>query len=170
MLKPISHRCKKEIEAHSKDFLRILGFWIYDKRKYLDKSNEERSTTIGRFLSREKSEMGYKQFADILMACRKATCVDEFKLYILYKGSKENSAWGRWLGEKSLSKYLNDLIDGRLKEIAQEIAAKKELGAEDDFDDIYLAVLEKFLGYLYWGVKVLGADRGNGGGIEWLKA
>jgi hypothetical protein len=143
-----------------------LGGWIHTKREFqYEKYNRATKMNIGELLIREK-EMGYKQFADILMACRKATCVDEFKLYIAYKGSKEGSAWGKKLDERSLSDHLNDLIDGRLKKIAQEIANKEKFGSKESLEDIYLAVLDKFLGYLYWGVRV---SEANGGEIKCLR-
>ncbi|HEX3047945.1 MAG TPA: hypothetical protein VHY08_24550 [Bacillota bacterium] len=175
MMKPVSVELKKQIDSYSNEFLMILEEWIHKKRKYEKfdfKQNEkkEEDKTIGQLLcqgNNDRDNIGYKQFADILMACRRAYCVNEFKLYIAYKGSKDNSSWRQELDRKSLSEHLNELITTQLKKLADEIADKKLPAIEESFEDIYLAVLDKFLGYLYWGVRVSGANRGE---IKCLKA
>lgn len=170
-MKPVSVELKKQIDNHSKDFLIILEDWIHKTRKYfLQREKIEVDKTIGQLFIKgndEKDIIGYKQFADILMACRRANCIDEFKLYIAYKGSKDTSSWGQKLDNKTLSEHLNDLISDKLKDIAKGIYDQKVPSIKESFEDIYLAVLEKFLGYLYWGVRVSGA---NGGEIKCLKA
>jgi hypothetical protein len=165
----VSVEVQRQIDDHSTEFLQILEKWIHKQRKYIRKfKNEEKEVqkTIGQLFCRvnnDKDNLGYKQFADLLMACRKADCVSEFKLYVAYKGAKESSSWGQKLDGRSLSDHLNDLISDQLKILTLKIVKVDT----ENFEDIYLAVLEKFLGYLYWGIRVSGA---NGGEIKCLKA
>jgi hypothetical protein len=160
----VSVEVQKQIDGYSEEFLEILGEWIHKSIEYIPGFKQKPvKTSVGKMLFNLNNNLGYKQFADLLMACRKASCVAEFKLYVAYKGSKETSSWGRKLNDRSLADHLNDLISDQLKNLAQTIVNANA----EDFENIYLAVLEKFLGYLYWGVRVSGA---NGGAIKCLKA
>ena len=84
-----------------------------------------------------KTRDGKKQFVDLVEASGQACCIDEFKLYIKYKGSKDGtrSLWG------GLADPLIVQIDELIK-IANKI--------EDNNENVKLEVLKRFCGYLMW--------------------
>lgn len=104
-----------------------------------------------------KKQDGKKQFVDLVEAAAQACCIDEFKLYIKYKGAKEGtrSLWG------GLSNSFNVKIDELMKEVADKI--EKAIGNLQAMDSeiIKLEVLKRFCGYLMWRTH---ADISAGGG------
>ena len=85
-----------------------------------------------------KTRDGKKQFVDLVEAAAQACCIDEFKLYIKYKGAKEGtrSLWG------GLARPFNDTIDKLISDVADKIEEGDEI--------VRLEVLKRFCGYLMW--------------------
>ena len=85
-----------------------------------------------------KTRDGKKQFVDLVEAASQACCIDEFKLYIKYKGAKEGtrSLWG------GLANPFNAKIDKLMETVADKI--------EKDNEIVKLEVLRRFCGYLMW--------------------
>jgi len=81
---------------------------------------------------------GKKQFVDLVEATGQACCIDEFKLYVKYKGAKEGtrSLWG------NLANPFNAKIDELMTTVADEI--------EKNSEPLKLEVLKRFCGYLMW--------------------
>jgi hypothetical protein len=91
---------------------------------------------------------GKKQFNDIMEAAGQACCVEEFCLYVSYKGSKEGTKpmWG-------------DLADPFNKEVAalrQLARAFYPSGADErTIEKAHLELLKRFTGYLMWKANVM---------------
>jgi hypothetical protein len=81
---------------------------------------------------------GKKQFTELVTASAQACCVEEFKLYITYKGSKKGTE-GLW---KNLSNKFNKIIDDLMLKVADDI--------KKDDEAVRLEVLKRFCGYLMW--------------------
>ena len=92
---------------------------------------------------------GKKQFVDLVEAAAQACCIDEFKLYIKYKGAKEGtrSLWG------NLANPLNASIDKLMEGVADKI--------EKDNETVKLEVLRRFCGYLMWRAHADISDQGG---------
>jgi len=82
---------------------------------------------------------GKKQFSELVEAAAHACCVDEFKLYIAYKGSKRGT-------EKLWTRELVSSFNKTIDSICEDIADKIKQGDEE----IRLAVIQRFCGYLMW--------------------
>jgi len=92
---------------------------------------------------------GKKQFVDLVEAAAQACCIDEFKLYIKYKGAKEGtrSLWG------GLANPFNARIDKLIKDVADKI--------EEGDETVRLEVLKRFCGYLMWRAHADISERGG---------
>jgi len=92
---------------------------------------------------------GKKQFVDLVEAAAQACCIDEFKLYIKYKGAKEGtrSLWG------GLASPFNARIDKLMKDVADSI--------DKDNETVKLEVLRRFCGYLMWRAHADISERGG---------
>jgi hypothetical protein len=88
---------------------------------------------------------GKKQFTELIEAAGQACCINEFQLYITYKGSKEGTRkiWG------NLVKPFNDQINSLMDEVAVAIENILE-SKENEREHIRLEVLKRFCGYLMW--------------------
>ncbi|MCL2426607.1 MAG: hypothetical protein FWD05_09760 [Oscillospiraceae bacterium] len=82
---------------------------------------------------------GKRQFIELVEAAAHACCVDEFKLYIAYKGSKSGT---EKLWTRAVVNLFNKTIDDLCKDIADQIKKDNEL--------VRLAVIQRFCGYLMW--------------------
>ena len=89
-----------------------------------------------------------KQFVDLLEASAQICCIDELKLYIKYKSSKEGtrSLWGNLATPLCIT--IDELIDNVASDIAkdEQFAKDKTIKAET----INIEVLKRFCGYLMW--------------------
>lgn len=92
---------------------------------------------------------GKKQFVDLVEAATQACCIDEFKLYIKYKGAKEGTR-GLWGG---LANPFNAKIDELVSTVADKIEANNET--------VKLEVLKRFCGYLMWRAHADISERGG---------
>jgi len=116
-------------------------------KKAIDKKTPEIITLVNNFAKRNydvitKTRDGKRQFTELIEAAAQACCVDEFKLYIRYKGAKEGtrSLWG------GLANPLNAQINELSKTLAKDIA--NECG--ENIEIVDLDVLRRFCGYLMW--------------------
>ena len=98
-----------------------------------------------------KTRDGKKQFVDLVEAASQACCIDEFKLYIKYKGAKEGTRklWG------NLANPFNEKIDELMRTVANEIAEG------NDTETVKLEVLRRFCGYLMWRTHADISERGG---------
>lgn len=105
-----------------------------------------------------KTKDGKRQFVDLVEAAGQASCVEEFKLYIQYKGSKDGTRglWGK------LAAPFNEAISELMVNVGNE-AAKNicQTGAEEEKEYVRLEVLRRFCGYLMWRVHADIAERGG---------
>ncbi len=114
--------------------------FTFDPDKPLDESPSSYQNVI------EKKE-GKRQFIDLIEASSQACCIDEFKLYIEYKGSKEGTK-KVWAG---YAKIFNEVIKELMDEIADKIVEElKQATVEVDTEIVRLEVLQRFCGYLMW--------------------
>lgn len=86
---------------------------------------------------------GLTQFTGLVAAGQQATCVEELKLFILYKEAKQGTSkeWAR------LAEPLVKIV-GEVCEMTPS-------------DELQLPLVQRFLGYLMWNVRV--KVRANGG-------
>jgi len=96
-----------------------------------------------------KTRDGKKQFTDLVEAAAQACCIEEFKLYIKYKGAKEGtrSLWG------GLAYPFNLMIEKLIREVANKI--------DEDNEAVKLEVLKRFCGYLMWRAHADISERGG---------
>jgi hypothetical protein len=96
-----------------------------------------------------KTRDGKKQFVDLVEASAQACCIDEFKLYIKYKGAKEGtrSLWG------GLANPFNAKIEKLIEDVANKI--------DKDSEIVKLEVLKRFCGYLMWRTHADISERGG---------
>lgn len=127
--------CSRQLNVHSSEIInKVTGFKILK-----DCIKDEKGKNNG----------GKKQFNDIMEAAKDASCVEEFKLYILYKKAKGNGLW------KELAEPLNKEIDS-LMEIVPKIvdeASDKKIDLKES--DVHLELVRKYTGYLMWQANVL---------------
>ena len=100
---------------------------------------------------------GKKQFNDVMQAANSACCVEEFKLYISYKGVKQGTKeyWGE------ISDSLNTQVD-KLRDLAKEVIKQAhDRQVEFPEDDVHLEVVKRYMGYLMWQVNVLMGEGGK---------
>ena len=124
---------KESIDERAKDIIAIVNEFAKTYSEIITSSSETRK----------------KQFVDLVEAASQACCVDEFKLYIKYKGAKEGtrSLWG------NLANPFNARIDALIEKVADEI--------DKDNEDVRLEVLRRFCGYLMWRTHADIAERGG---------
>ena len=96
-----------------------------------------------------KTRDGKKQFVDLVEAAAQACCIDEFKLYVKYKGAKE--------GTRSLWGGLANPLNARIDKLMEDVADKIDKGNET----VRLEVLKRFCGYLMWRALADISERGG---------
>jgi len=101
---------------------------------------------------------GKRQFTELVEAAAQTCCINEFKLYIKYKGAKEGtrSLWG------NLANPFNAKIDSLVETVADDIVKKDKTDdivkkdkadeTEKDNEAVRIEVLKRFCGYLMWRV------------------
>ena len=100
-----------------------------------------------------------KQFNELVEASAQASCIDEFKLYIRYKGAKEGSR-NLW---SSISIPFNATVDELMNDVANVIINEYKAANDNakDEESIKLAVLNRFCGYLFWRVHADVSEKGG---------
>ena len=100
-----------------------------------------------------------KQFNELVEASAQASCIDEFKLYVRYKGAKEGSR-NLWA---DISMPFNATVDELMKDVANVIINEYKVAKDDakDAEFIKLAVLNRFCGYLFWRIHADVSEKGG---------
>lgn len=132
-------------------------------KKAIDKEVPKIINSVIAFASRHREAItrtrdGKKQFNDLVEASAQACCIDEFKLYIKYKGAKEGtrSLWG------GLATHFNSAIDELMKQVEDNISNGIDKDKyQVDHETVRLEVLRRFCGYLMWRANADIADRGG---------
>lgn len=127
--------CSRQLNVHSSEIInKVTGFKILK-----DCIKDEKGKNNG----------GKKQFNDIMEAAKDASCVEEFKLYILYKKAKGNGLW------KELAEPLNKEIDSLMEMVPKIVdeASDKKIDLKES--DVHLELVRKYTGYLMWQANVL---------------
>ena len=116
---------------------------------------EEQKESIRGHVRDEKKGEGKRQFNSLVEAAAQTCCIDEFKLYIAYKGAKEGTR-GIW---KELTIPFNQEVDG-LRGLATDLVKDSDGVLESkDMEDVHLEVLRRFVGYLMWKANILIAEK-----------
>jgi len=115
--------------------------------KLVDEFAKENSAKIvGTHDKKKDGKAGKRQFTDLVEAAGQTCCINEFKLYIEYKGSKKGTS-NLWDG---LAKPFNKKIDD-LMVVADKIIKSVRAENEDIEDErVKIEVLKRFCGYLMW--------------------
>lgn len=129
--------CSRLLEEHSSEIVnKVTGF---GKLKECIEGKE----------GKEGNKGGKKQFNDIMEAAKDASCVEEFKLYILYKKAKGNGIW------KELAEPLNKEIDSLNEMVSKIVDEARDKKIDLKQPDVHLELVRKYTGYLMWQANVL---------------
>ena len=108
--------------------------------------------------------IGSSQLSLLLRAVKKASCIEEVKLFISYQSAKENKnkSWNVKIDGIKISNIviekINKVIDlASKKSITEKGFVFKDLSS-DDIRRLKLKLCEKFLGYFYWKGIVYGKN------------
>lgn len=100
---------------------------------------------------------GRTQFKMLMDAAGEAACVEELLLYLAYQESRHDG-WGtKWEEEETIAKAVKDSLDAIQSTVLPEIKKSKVIGetTEEEERIIKLAIVKKYLGYLYWKATVV---------------
>ncbi|MDR0948151.1 MAG: hypothetical protein LBM69_01380 [Lachnospiraceae bacterium] len=114
---------------------------------------------------------GKRQFRNLVSVAATVDCVEELRLFILYKAHKEGtrSYWETVNTSKEAQRLIQKFTYGKTNVSLAEVLSDKLLHLksiadriEQDSQEVYLEVVRLFLGYLYWNVCILTDEqRGN---------
>lgn len=100
-----------------------------------------------------RNKIGRTQLNSLLMNVKNASSVEELKLFIKYKESKDGSkGWGQVFNNVTVAQRLINSITN-VENLYKKVRITSP--SEDDITVLKLMLVEKFLGYLYWKGTIL---------------
>jgi hypothetical protein len=140
----------------------------------LKKQIVARAMKFANLIPRDKE--GKRQLRNLLAVASTTDCVDELRLYILYKAHKDGSRrfWEHCYQSKESQSLYMSLAKGKenvslAQALSEQIRQLKNLAnhVEEDSEEAYIEVVRLFLGYLFWSASViLDEQRGKGNHVS----
>ncbi|WPX08784.1 hypothetical protein [Anaerocellum danielii] len=107
---------------------------------------------------KKNEELGKTNIRTTATAILQASCFDEVKLFLEYKGARRNTGWDESFGDCGT---FAEFIIKKLEELKKKIDEKYKEDPTFDSEKEVIELSARFLGYIYWKVYGLEDSKGN---------
>jgi len=147
-------------EEARKEIIKMLVKWAEEigGEEEIREENEELDKKK-KFWGKNK-ELGKTNIRTTATAILQASCYDEVKLFLEYKGARKNTGWDKLFDDKNT---FAEYIIKKLDELRKKVNKKYEEDPTFDKEKEVIELAARFLGYIYWKIYGLVNQRESGG-------